>query len=624
MNELAKFIVEAVIGDPNKKVTVLLPGGFKPPHAGHLEIAMAYYSLPEVDKVIVLIGPETRDGITRDQSMAIWKRLTEDVPSIIIQPTQENSPLTAAYKFIETAPRGTYALAASSKGGDYERVNRFVHDHSVDGKYHRPEINVVELVVNPKPLIYTGRSDNFNKKGISASILRNDLRKKDFNNFATNYPDVPKEVVKDIYSILKGTVTENVLLTEGGGAGHLAHPYEDVTLTFADVQNMIDASLQGNLQLAQEKLDGQNLMVSFKNGRLIAARNKGQLKNFGENALTIEQMKKQFSNRGEIQVAFVEAMRDMEIAVSKLSPQEKEEIFQDGKNFISLEVLYPGTANVIPYGAAQLRLHHVKAYDEGGNVESETQEPIARLQTALDQQEASNQKTYKIRATDPASIKPDEDYKLKREEFVSELNKIKSEFSLKDDDRLAKYFYRWWKRYIQANASNYGYKVPDDVLKALIKRWAFTDKTTNIKAIRDRIKDDSFREWVTSFDKTGVADQKKIAGRPVEMLFLKLGARVLKNIENLVTLNPDASVRQIKVELRNAINQIRSAAASPEYVDGDVALTFLKRELARLKEIGGFKAIVPTEGLVFTYNNKLYKLTGSFAPINQILGYLKY
>ena len=40
--------------------------------------------------------------------------------------------------------------------------------------------------------------------------------------------------------------------------------------------------------------------------------------------------------------------------------------------------------------------------------------------------------------------------------------------------------------------------------------------------------------------------------------------------------------------------------------------------------IGGFNAIMPTEGIVFKYNEKLFKLTGAFAPINQLLGYMRF
>lgn len=623
MNGLAQYLIESLIKEA-KGVTVLLPGGFKPPHAGHLELVMAYYSLPQVSNIVILIGPSARNGITREQSIKIWKMLLKDVPNVEIKPTEVESPLTAAYKYIETAPKGAYALASSKKGDDYARVKKFVQDHSQGGKYTRPGVSVQELPMDPKPLLYKNRSDEFNGKGVSASVLRNDAKQKNLKNFQTNYPGVPTETVMGIYNMLIKTVNEIDMLTEGGGAGHLAHPYEDTDLTFLDVESMIDGALSGNLNLAQEKLDGQNLMVSYKNGKLIAARNKTQLKNYGENALSIPQMKKQFSNRGEIQVAFVEAMRDLDNAIKNITPQEKEEIFQNGKNFISLEVLYPGTTNVIPYGAAQLRLHHVKTYDENGNVVNETQEPVQKLQTALQQQKTQNQKTYQIRATDPATIKPDADYEQKRDEFVKQLEGIRAKYNLKKEDKLSLYFYNWWKDYITQNAKNYRYKIPLEVMDLLINRWAFTDKSTSIKQIYQMIENEDFKNWMVTFDRTGVNEQKKVAGKPIEMLFLKLGARVLKNLSNLVALNPDQSVRQIKSDLNKTITQIRQVASDPNYEDKDAALKFLKRELERIKEIGGMDTIVPTEGIVFTYNGKLYKLTGTFAPINQILGYLKF
>ena len=624
MNGLVSYLVESILLEQGKGVTVLFPGGFKPPHIGHLNIVMSYFGIPQVEKVVILVGPEERDGITRRDSISMWKILLQDVPNVEVLKSTSPSPLTSAYEYVENAQSGTYALASSTKGEDYARVRKFVEDHSDGGKYAREGINVVELKTNVKPVKYEGRTDKLNGTQISATVLRNDIKRRNLKNFATNYTDLPTSQIKQLYAIATKRGIQAEVLTEGGGAGHLAHPYEDVNLTFQDVANMIDAALSGKLDLAQEKLDGQNLMVSYKNGRLIAARNKGQLKNFGENALTIEQMKKQFSNRGEIQIAFVEAMRDLEAAVDSLSPQQKESVFQNGQNFISLEVLYPGTANVIPYGAAQLRLHHVKSYDENGNVTNETQEPVQQLQTAIDQQKASNQKTYQIRMTDPAKINPDEDYKGKRQEFMNMLNNIKDKYNLSDDDKISRYFMNWWKDFIKENAKSYGYKVPKQVLQLLIKRWAFTDKSTSIRQIRELIDNEDFVQWVIDFDRTGVNDQKKVAGRPVEMLFLKLGARVLKNIQNLVTLNPDDSIRQIKKELSNSIKQIQKAASTPGYEDGTVALKFLKRELGRVKELGGFKSIVPTEGLVFTYKGKLYKLTGLFAPINQILGYLKY
>ena len=136
----------------------------------------------------------------------------------------------------------------------------------------------------------------------------------------------------------------------GGAYGHMAHPFDDSNLTCGDFKSMITRLLKGgvNVKGVTEKLDGQNLMVSWKNGQLVAARNKGQIKNFGENSLTTAGVKKMFAGRGEIETAFVSAMRDLEKALKGLSKKQQDKIFGEGKTFMYLEVIYPTTANVIP------------------------------------------------------------------------------------------------------------------------------------------------------------------------------------------------------------------------------------------------------------------------------------
>ena len=43
-------------------------------------------------------------------------------------------------------------------------------------------------------------------------------------------------------------------------------------------------------------------------------------------------------------------------------------------------------------------------------------------------------------------------------------------------------------------------------------------------------------------------------------------------------------------------------------------------DLDVLNKLGGVSNIVASEGLVFFYGGKTYKLTGTFAPLNQLLG----
>jgi hypothetical protein len=704
MSSLSNYLVESLLNEIQEGTIVLFPGGFKPPHGGHFELAKRYAAQPTVAQVIILVGPEPREGITREQSIAIWRELIKSEPKILIQQTEVNSPLAAAYKYIETAKPGTYALAASSKGEDYARVKGFVKGHEQGGKYAREGVFVRELPLDTAPILYKNRSPKAvkyapgkseNGKGISASVLRADLKNDDKEAFATNYPNVADKAVTDkIFDILKKNAKESVSehwsqpepsgnmplqadmypiqprsrvyvtkkitgktlaltpkqystyvpdegdsfdyskfdgvvrrlanLTEGGAAGHLAHPYEDLDLTFGEIKTMIELALGGKLEYAQEKLDGQNLMVTYKDGVMRAARNKGQVKNYGENSLTIDQISKQFEGRGPIQTAFVETMKDLEIAINKLSPQEKADFFKNGERFISLEILFPETSNVIPYGAAQLRLHHFKQYDIQGNVQEEDVAGIYQLQKALDVIKANQQKTFMIRTTDPAELKADLDLPNQLKQFTADVDKVRSKYNLSDSQPVTEYVKRWWTDFIKNKAKEMQIKLPKQTLELLVNRWAFTDKSVKIGEIKGGITDDKFRTWVDQFDKTEVESTKKIALKPIELLFLKLGVRVLQNIKNLTALNPDEAKRKIKQDVSAAIRGIQKAADTETIQDSDAAIKFLKRELTRLKDIGGFNAIVPTEGLVFKYKGKLYKLTGAFAPINQILGYLRF
>lgn len=754
MNKLSNYLVERLLNELNQGVTVMLPGGFKPPHAGHLQLAKKYASQPNVSEVKILIGPKEREGITMKQSMDIWRLLLGGASNIKVEQAPNDNPMRAAYEFIEQAAPGTYALGSSSKGKDYDRVKMFVAGHAdangntPAGKYNRANVSVVELPVNTAPMLYQGRTDDQNGQGISASTMRKDLAAQDFINFKTNYPGISESVVKSIYAILTGkqsqplseiaindyvqklkvrfkafllsvkregnetkkafglllqsaagkkTLTKaekeqignqmkdalkaaglvaasvlpggtiyfilirllklekytmpssfvsknaasagiatalleykwkpisgRALLMEGGAAGHMAHPYDDLDLTFDEAEKMVDAALSGTVEFAQEKLDGQNLMVTYKDGKVRAARNKGQLKNFAENSITADQLDQMMSGKGSVQTAFVEAMRDMESAINKLDPKQKEEFFQNGKKFINFEVLYPPTQNVVAYGATQLRLHGFKEYDIDGNVVDEDSQGAIQLQQAIDRVQASNQKTYQIRVTDPITLTKTADYEKQKAELLKQLENIRKTYNLRDQDKMSMYFQAWWKAFIEQRAKEIGYQVPDNTLQLLISRWGFGDKSTNVKVLKAGIANTDFSSWVDQFDKNGVTEQQKIAKRPLENLFLKLGVYVLQNVKQLVALNPNDSMQKMRDELSMSISQIKAAAATPDMQDDNKSLQFLKRELQRLQDLGGFDSIVPTEGIVFKYNGKLYKLTGAFAPINQIIGYLKF
>ena len=75
-------------------------------------------------------------------------------------------------------------------------------------------------------------------------------------------------------------------LQEGGAAGHLQHPWEDLNLTFRDLEDILKLSASGRLEKVTEKLDGQNLVITWNEATqsLMAARNGGNIKAGGMTA----------------------------------------------------------------------------------------------------------------------------------------------------------------------------------------------------------------------------------------------------------------------------------------------------------------------------------------------------
>jgi hypothetical protein len=142
---------------------------------------------------------------------------------------------------------------------------------------------------------------------------------------------------------------EEGLILEGGAYGHMNHPFDtEINLTFGQLKDIVNRALDGELELAREKTDGQALAISWVNGKLVAARNKGHLANRGANALDIKGVATKFAGRGELEKAYNFAMQDLEKAVKALSEKQREKIFKGGACFMNLEVIYPTSVNVIP------------------------------------------------------------------------------------------------------------------------------------------------------------------------------------------------------------------------------------------------------------------------------------
>jgi len=663
------------------KITVLFPGGFKPLTGAHLALAQRYAESPQVDRVILLIGPNSRDGITREQSIEIFN-LLNDNPDIIIQPTQHNSPIVAAYEYLFDLPsdaKGRYAMAASTKGDDYVRAKIFVPNvdkyATIGDKKGRKipiGIDATELSIDVEPETYA------NGMPISATTVRQAIVNRDYETFRASYPQFKDAVVKNAWQIATnlqeslftkewwamqlqedidevfGATMNNaetrrhknkinklsnyldkqddesfvydfdkfpktvygVRLTEGGAAGHMAHPWDDHGLTFNDMKEIVSRALEGRLDIeaaVTEKTDGQNIQVTWKNGQIGFARNKGTV----INPMSVQEIQDKFGGRGPISDAFGNAAEDLAEAFSRIPQDQLNQIFKNGRVFANMEIIYPATRNVIAYEVAVLQFHNLVEYDEQGNVVETDLTGGGTLQGIIQDANAHLQKTFSFIPPQKIKIGRISNFEDQQAAFFNEIDQLRNRYNLKDTDQVTEYHRAWWRDVIKAQATKLGYDIPENILNVLIYRWGFFDKSESMTSLKKQITNPEFLNWVQEFDKKEFKQYYKQNMEPFETIFLRLGAVALKNAENFLAANPSNTVQQIKQELADLTRELQN---NPN----PATISKLELELKRIDKLGGFDAIVPSEGVVFTYRGNTYKLTGAFAPVNQILGVLKY
>ena len=122
---------DPVVDADYPKTVAVVPGAFKPPHKGHLDMVKKYADI--ADEVVVLISSPTKGGrklpngreITADDSLKIWNVLAADIPNVDVRISSHASPLVATYEFAgNEGPLNVgdkIILGCSTKDGDCKR-----------------------------------------------------------------------------------------------------------------------------------------------------------------------------------------------------------------------------------------------------------------------------------------------------------------------------------------------------------------------------------------------------------------------------------------------------------------------------------------------------------------------
>ena len=180
------------------KNILLFPGGFKPFHDGHLSILKSHiFNIDNVhiDEVRIYISSKNRDNITADSSLWFLNNIKDKLSelynvNINVCISEYPAPIRKCYNDVGSSINDEkFCLVTSNKGNDIKRKDEFVQLYSENGKYYDSTKGVKTIYINAniEPVHYENRIDEFNDLNISSTIVRQDIRNRNFEMFKTAY-----------------------------------------------------------------------------------------------------------------------------------------------------------------------------------------------------------------------------------------------------------------------------------------------------------------------------------------------------------------------------------------------------------------------------------------------------
>tara|TARA_B110000879_G_scaffold109462_1_gene146779 strand:+ start:1328 stop:2638 length:1311 start_codon:yes stop_codon:yes gene_type:complete len=205
----------------------LYPGAFKPPHRGHFEVVKRLLNgnhggkvydidsyaeagtsvlqgtgdqLDKIEKVLVFIGGGSRNGITKEESIAVWNIYAKYLPGLVVMDGEKN-PMFAAKDYAKANETDKFyaitGIRAEEDLPDLKRVTTFKNRENVQGLVIPAGTNSNVRATDFRNAILSGNLDevldffpevlsrdeilkimNMLKASIIAEIMQEDLEKK--------------------------------------------------------------------------------------------------------------------------------------------------------------------------------------------------------------------------------------------------------------------------------------------------------------------------------------------------------------------------------------------------------------------------------------------------------------
>lgn len=382
---------------------------------------------------------------------------------------------------------------------------------------------------------------------------------------------------------------------EGGEGGHMSHPIDYVDFTGNDLIELIDNLFNGKIEHMKEKLDGMNIFATMNNnGEVVFIRNKSNL-NSERGGMSLDEMAEKWAEKEQQKKVFLSAGKLITEIFTKLG-KEYFNPAQDTRKVINCECIISGKTNIMPYASDRVAFHGYKIYKNNGTKWIEDEDVEGNVEdiydAAKDFDAAKPRPDLIIKSADEASkFAP---------KFIESIKKLFDEEGLSLNNTIDEFKHTRFKKYAPE-------WMREDVV--IYNRLYNNDKSVNLGKIKKQYPDKV--DEINRLDVIKKEIDEYVIG-PLDKLFLSIGNEFISMLSGFTNEKiHDKVTATLKKDIEDTIELVKKS--NSEETQDKVA-----KQIERLKMLGD--KFNSAEGIVFLYKGRRMKLTGSFAPINQILG----
>ena len=393
-------------------------------------------------------------------------------------------------------------------------------------------------------------------------------------------------------------MTENLSAPQG----HILHFYEDLDMKIHDFQDMISSFLEAKIEHIEEKIDGQNLTFTVRNGKVETFSKGATWNTIQKGGKKLSDYESLYANKPDLKNSFIKSYETLQFVVDS-HPDLSSRLFKNGSVIIETQMVLANTKNLVVYENDAIVF--VKAFNLNpifnGNVDLEAYHDFLQI--------CKNANTgIKICEVPVLRLKKSESVESIKKELFSDLEAILSLADVGISDTIGDLIVGLLHQRLvkEGMSSHLAKRIATRIGKD--QKSAFTAKDGERAGflIWEKVK---FMEENYFLEETII---------PLERILQKLSIHVFKNCDFSLSSN----VINPNNETVTFIKKVRQSFIKNKIIADKKQLRTIEVSLKRIEKEEEFEK--PVEGIVFEWKGKLRKLTGLFSPINKIIGLFVY